>query len=186
MPSGYRPSRAYPLVVTLHGAGGSAHGGLAPFLPLADEAGLLLLSPKSRATTWDVIRGGYGPDVAQIDDLLERTFADYAVDADRIAIAGFSDGASYALSLGLVNGDLFRAVIAFSPGFAVPGERHGSPAIFVSHGTGDDILPIHVTSRPLVPELRADGYDVRYREFTGGHTVPRDIAAEAVEWLRRR
>ncbi len=30
---------------------------------------------------------------------------------------GFSDGASYALSLGVPNGDLFTHIVAFSPGF---------------------------------------------------------------------
>jgi phospholipase/carboxylesterase len=34
-----------------------------------------------------------------------------------VALGGFSDGASYALSLDLTNGDLFASLIAFSPGF---------------------------------------------------------------------
>ena len=31
--------------------------------------------------------------------------------------------------------------------------------------------------------LRQAGYDVRYDEFEGGHTVPPDIARAAVDWL---
>jgi poly(3-hydroxybutyrate) depolymerase len=42
------------------------------------------------------------------------------VDPQRICVSGFSDGASYALSLGLANGDLFTHVAAFSPGFMRP------------------------------------------------------------------
>jgi phospholipase/carboxylesterase len=34
-----------------------------------------------------------------------------------------------------------------------------------------------------VPQLRRAGYDVRYREFDGPHTVPGDIAREALDWL---
>jgi dipeptidyl aminopeptidase/acylaminoacyl peptidase len=56
VPQGYSPERPAPLVLSLHGAGGDAHGGMAPFLSLADEAGMILLSPDSRSSTWDVIR----------------------------------------------------------------------------------------------------------------------------------
>ena len=185
VPPGYRPSRPHALVLSLHGAGGSAQGGLNPLRPFADEARLILLAPKSRRATWDVIVGGYGPDVSAIDDLLRSVFARYRIDARRIAVSGFSDGASYAISLGLTNGDLFDAVIAFSPGFAAPGQRRGKPEAFVSHGRGDDVLPIDRTSRPLVRELRQAGYAVRYREFDGGHTVPPVIAREAVAWFGR-
>ena len=47
---------------------------------------------------------------------------------------------SYALSLGLANGDLFTHVIAFSPGFITPAPPSGRPPIFVSHGTADQVL----------------------------------------------
>jgi predicted esterase len=55
--------------------------------------------------------------------------------------------------------------------------------VFVSHGTVDDVLPIDRTSREIVPALRADGYDVTYREFDGDHGVPPEVAREAVDWL---
>jgi len=100
-----------------------------------------------------------------------------------VAIEGFSDGASYALCLGLTNGDLFTHIIAFSPGFASPGISRGSPLVFVSHGTNDRVLPIERTSRRVVPQLETEGYRVQCREFEGGHMVPDEIAREAVEWL---
>jgi phospholipase/carboxylesterase len=58
-----------------------------------------------------------------------------------------------------------------------------APAIYISHGTNDEVLPIDACSRRLAPALRRAGYEVRYREFRGGHTVPPKIAREAVEWL---
>lgn len=179
-PPGYRLDRPAPLVLLLHGAGGRAQHGLNLLLSLADEAGLLLLAPDARGRTWDVVRGGYGPDVAFIDRALAHAVARYAVDPTHLAIAGFSDGASYALSLGLTNGDLFSHVLAFSPGFMAPAARRDSPRIFVSHGTHDDVLPIDVCSRRVVPQLRRAGYDVTYREFDGSHTVPAEIARAAL------
>jgi phospholipase/carboxylesterase len=171
------------LVVALHGAGGLARDTFDLLRPHADEANLMLLAPKSRGATWDVSMGGFGPDVAAIDRLLTLVFERYPIDGDRIAVAGFSDGASYALSLGLTNGDLFDAVIAFSPGFIAFAEARGLPRLFISHGTDDEILPIARTSRQGVPRLRAAGYRVRYREFDGGHDAPQPVVREAIEWL---
>jgi predicted esterase len=144
---------------------------------------LLVLAVGSREQTWDALLDSYGPDVSCIDQALAFTFRHYAVDPSHLAIGGFSDGASYALSLGLINGDLFRQIIAFSPGLMVPGKRHGAPFIYVSHGTHDDVLPINLCSRRIVPQLQRWGYDVHYHEFDGTHTIPLPIAREAAIWF---
>jgi predicted esterase len=183
VPRSYRPERLAPLAVMLHEAGGTARQGLSFFGPFAEDAGLILLAPESRGRTWDIILGAYGPDAAYLDRALVWTFERYAVDPRCLAIGGFSDGASYALSLGLTNGDLFGHVIAFSPGFMAPAAARGKPAIFDSHGRRDDVLPIGVTSHELVPRLERAGYEVRYEEFDGGHTVPPDIARDALDWF---
>jgi phospholipase/carboxylesterase len=172
-----------PLVVSLHGAGGSARGGLDLLKSAATEHGFAVLAPSSRGSTWDAVRGGYGPDADVLDRSLRRAFELVQVDPERVAVAGFSDGASYALGLGLANGDLFGGVVAFSPGFVPPGGRTGTPRVFVSHGTGDEVLPVERTSRRIVPRLRDDGYDVVYAEFDGGHAVPPQIVRRAVAWL---
>ena len=184
VPTTVVPSVPAPLVLTLHGAGGDAPGGLALLGPPAEERGVLLLAPASRGRTWDAVRGAYGVDAALIDRALRAVFALVAVDADRVAVAGFSDGASYALGLGLANGGLLQKIVAFSPGFVPPGTpRRGKLPVFISHGTADQVLPIDRTSRAVVRALRDDGYDVTYREFSGPHTVPPEVAREAVDWL---
>ena len=183
VPDGYRPEQPAPLVLSLHGAGGDETAGLYPLHELADEAGLILLAPASRGRTWDVVLGGFGPDIDFIDRALNATFDRCAVDPARIGVAGFSDGASYALSLGITNGDLFSQVLPFSPGFAAPAGQRGVPRFFISHGTRDAVLPIDRTSRRVVPQLREAGYEVLYREFDGGHTVPDEIAREGLVWF---
>ena len=121
--------------------------------------------------------------MAFLDAALDQVFSRFAVDATRVSIEGFSDGASYALSLGLANGELFSKVVAFSSGFLAPGRLQGRPEVFVSHGVHDRVLPIDRCSRRIVPELEVAGYSVDYREFDGGHTVPKDIAAAAEAWV---
>jgi predicted esterase len=183
VPAGYGELEKAPLALTLHGAGGDARSGISHFLRLADAAGVVLLAPESRGRTWDVLMGGYGPDVEFIDRALEWSFDRLGLDTRRLAITGFSDGATYALSLGLTNGNLFTHLIAFSPGFMATGNRRGKPPVFVSHGTHDRVLPIEHCSRRIVPQLDHAGYQVRYREFDGPHTVPESIAREALHWF---
>jgi len=177
------PEGPAPLLVLLHGAGGSGAGILRRLQSFADDAGVVVLAPDSRGGTWDAIRQGFGPDVAFIDRALARVFETMAVDPARVAVGGFSDGATYAISLGLLNGDLFPRVLAWSPGFFVSGAVQGTPRFFISHGTGDEILPIDRCSRVIVPALQKRGYDVAFRPFDGGHTIPPDIALEGMEWV---
>jgi phospholipase/carboxylesterase len=183
VPRGHDAKTNAPLAVMLHGAGRSGQAMDYTF-SLADDFGVVIVAPDSRARTWDAVMGGFGADVAYIDAALRYTFARCAVDATRLALAGFSDGASYALSLGIANGDLFSHVIAFSPGFIAPAEHRGKPRIFISHGREDAVLPIATTRRKIVPQLTGLGYHVTVREFDGPHTVPLAIAREAFEWLR--
>jgi phospholipase/carboxylesterase len=182
IPPGLEEGEAAPMVVMLHGATGNARN-FDGAIKYADSLGMVLMAPDARAPTWDILVGGFGPDVAFIDDALNVVFKHATVDRNRVALSGFSDGASYALSLGLANGDLFTHLIAWSPGFLAPVTPHGSPLIFVSHGIRDGILPIDVTSRRLVPDLQGAGYDVIYEEFDGLHEIPPELARGAFEWF---
>jgi predicted esterase len=184
VPANYTPDHPTALALLLHGAGGVAEYALSILQGLADEHNLLLLAPASRRQTWDMLVDEYGPDVTLIDQALDHVFTRYNVDAARVAIGGFSDGASYALSLGITNGDLFTYIMAFSPGYMAPAREAGKPRIFISHGTRDDVLPIDACSRKIVPRLENDDYNVRYREFDGPHTVPPEMTAEAVAWFK--
>lgn len=183
VPAGYRPESQAPLILMLHGAGGNGRGNIHTLLPYADDAGMILVSPDSRLQTWDVLHGAYGPDIAYIDSALQQTFNRYWIDPNRIGVEGFSDGASYALSAGITNGDLFTHILAFSPGFMAPAGQTGSPRIFISHGTQDATLPIVRCSGRIVPQLQQAGYDVTYVEFDGPHTVPPQIARDGTEWF---
>jgi phospholipase/carboxylesterase len=173
-----------PLMVWLHGATGSGRGHLRAVLAAADRYGVILVAPDSRHhITWDLIaQRGFGPDIAFLDRVLDAVVDRVDGDTSRMAVGGVSDGATYALSIGLSNGDVFTNVVAFSPGFLAVAQSEGQPRVFVSHGTRDEILPIDACSRTLVPHLRQAGYDVTFREFDGGHTVPPPIADEGLSW----
>jgi phospholipase/carboxylesterase len=106
-PRSYRPGMPTPLVLMLHGANGGASLS-EERRALVDELGCIWLAPDSRdPRSWDLLRGGFGPDVDFIADALQQVYAGWSIDRRRLAIAGTSDGGSYALSLGLGIGDVF-------------------------------------------------------------------------------
>lgn len=178
-----RSSRPGPLVLTLHGAGSNAHDAIQQFRRLADLHGIVLVAPDARTGEWDLLDGGFGPDVDFIDHSLAKAFQLCAIDPHHIAIAGFSDGGSYALALGLSNAELFTHVIAFSPGFMTIPAASRRPRVFISHGSNDLILPVVRCSHRIVARLKRDGYSVTLREFPGGHLVPPEVSAEAAAWF---
>lgn len=188
VPPTYSESKPSPLLVLLHGAGQSAKEFTrGPLGEIFDKDRIVVIIPDSRMPTWDMIYAGeYGPDVRFIDRALTLAFRQVRIDPERIAVGGFSDGATYALSLGITNADLFKTILAFSPGFVKPAVKTGKPRIFIGHGTQDEILPIDVTSREIVAALREKDYPVRFEEFEGNHTMTRDEVTHAIDWFMQR
>jgi phospholipase/carboxylesterase len=184
VPQGYAHGRPAALALLLHGAGGQAQHGLSLLRQYADDNNILLLAPASRAATWDIIvNSRFDTDVIFIDQALALVFERYAIDPEHVAIGGFSDGASYALCLGLSNGDLFTHILAFSPGFAYTLEQKGKPEIFIAHGLHDQVLPINPCSRRIVPQLQRQGLPILYHEFDGEHEIPAAISKTGGEWF---
>ena len=183
VPPTYDPASPAPLLVALHGAGGFA-GSWSHLFPLCEEHTIVMLAPDSRGRTWDRAVTDFGPDVGFVDATLRYTFERCAIDRTHVALAGFSDGASYALSLGPSNGDLFSHLVAWSPGFSDPADPIvGAPRVFVSHGTRDRVLPVDLSRHAIVPTLEMDGYEVEYVEFDGRHEMPPSVVARTMEWF---
>jgi phospholipase/carboxylesterase len=176
---------AHPFLLALHGAGSGARGGLYAFRGGWSARGLVLLAPAAEGTTWSALRGT-DTDLVIVERALRRAFARCRIDPARIAVGGFSDGATYALTLGLANGRLFRSVIALSAGGILGDDFTGNPRVFVAHGTKDNVLPIAQTSDVIVRELRTAGYRVTYVRFAAGHKVLASVSRRSIAWFLRR
>lgn len=183
VPESYTPDIAMPLFIAMHGSGGNS-GNWKSYHRRAEERGMIFLAPDSQRSTWDLIKGGYGADFIFLDQALKYVFDRCTIDPKRIAIGGFSDGATYALSLGVSNGDLFSHLIGYSPGF-IAGKAPvvGRPKIYISHGTKDTLFPVRITRDSIVPAFKKAGYDVAYNEFEGGHEVPAAVSDAALDWF---
>jgi len=184
----YVPASAYarktmPLQLLLHGSGRDVEQLMQEHIPYADANGVVILAPYATNGTWDAIYTNFGVDLVQIDEVIGWAFRNLPVDASRVGISGFSDGATYALGLGRANGDLFSSIVAYSPGFLLDVEPVGNPPIAISHGTNDEDLSYESTRDNIVPTLQHEGYEVDFRTFDGPHVPLPGLIEEALEKL---
>lgn len=187
IPPTYTPLQPSPLLVLMHGAGQSAREFTrSPLGEIFDKDAIVVVIPDSRNPTWDMIYGEWGPDVRFIDRALDLAFSKCRIDPNKVAVGGFSDGATYALSLGITNANLFHTILAFSPGFVQPAVKTGKPRIFIGHGRQDEILPIDLTSREIVAALKEKNYPVKFEEFDGNHTMTREEVTHAIDFFMGR
>ncbi|WP_206997209.1 alpha/beta hydrolase [Trinickia mobilis] len=183
VPTGLGTLGPVPLFVMFHGAGGFPEKVL-PFIEEhAERDKFLILAPHSMYPTWDIVVGGSGPDLDRLHRALIEVTSRYRIDRDRLAFAGFSDGASYALSIGITNGDIASHVIAFSGGFMSIFTQEGAPKVFIAHGLNDERLPIETSGRANATKLKAAGYDVQYIEFNGLHAIQPVIVGMAIQFF---
>jgi phospholipase/carboxylesterase len=182
VPKSYKPGVPTPLLMMLHGYAGSGDSMRYTF-PLAEEFGVIVIAPESRDLTWGQSAPGFDPDVRYLSAAVRTVVDMLDIDPTHVALGGISDGAGYALSMGLAYGDSFNHVLVFSGGLMIPFRRQGNPHIFIAHGINDIQMPIDRTGRRFANELKIDGYDVTYREYEGGHAVPRDVLRAGFEWF---
>ena len=182
LPKSYRPGVPMPLLMMLHGYSGSAESVRSTFT-LAEEFGVIVIAPESRDVTWGRSVPGFDADVRYLGAAYRHVSEVLDVDRTHAALGGQSDGATYALTMGLAYGDTFNHLMIFAESFTAPLRKQGKPKVFIAHGVNDEQMPIDRTSRLSVPDLKADGYDVTYREHPGGHGTPVPIIREGFEWF---
>jgi poly(3-hydroxybutyrate) depolymerase len=192
VPPNYDAQRAWPLVMVLHGSPGSpaladpaAQSVRDAWAPLADAQGFIVLAPVASGPT----AGGWNPpgDDAALAAMQADVEQRYNIDRRRRLLWGFSAGGHY--GHGVVLTDTARwAAYAVNAGVLQAYAGIGAPAaasrrVPVSIRVGD--------ADPLAPLAQADAtrflsagwqvdVDLRYGQFTGGHTF--DAAELALHW----
>ena len=180
-------TRRVPLLLLLHGSGGSALELLTDFQHFADARGLLILAVQSvDPEGWSFSATEHTPDATHVDLAVRQVLAHYAVDPRRLALLGFSAGAGMALDLGYVNGDVFRHILAFSP-FIDATEfdnlpQHGRPAVYIGYGQAEN-EPEMLRAAQMLTER---GDTTVTQDFPGGHTIDELRASAGLAWLMAR
>lgn len=201
VPPGTEPGQRLPLLLMFPGTGGKGRDLVSAMQPAADRAHFAVLgfSPgsgnfltvdnffddlergkASAKVDWPEPR--FGRDVEMVDGALLRVFATTPIDPRRIGLFGFSHGASYALTLGTANPQLFSSIAALSPGILVINrDVAGGQAIFLAHGKSDTVQPYRRTACSFVPQLTKLGNQVEFHGFEGGHELTPEMVASAVK-----
>lgn len=196
VPKAYTGAKPTPLVIALHGLGGTEdsffdqYTKLAP--RLAEKHGFLMAAPLGFRSD-----GFYGSPLMGAGDAASRQRqamsekdvlevlrlmrAAYKVDESRIYLLGHSMGAIGTWFIGAKYPDIWAALVAFSgTGSTQTVARMKKLPQFVVHGDADKTVPVN-GSRSMVAEMKKLGMDVTYIEIPGGsHTdvvVPNLAAA---------
>lgn len=126
----------------------------------------------------------------RVRDLLQCEI-DNGVPAERIVLAGFSQGGALALNAGLSYPRPLAGILALST-FLADRSKLGSPRlranvntpILMCHGQRDAVLPVALGQRGR-DQLRAAGYPVHWQEYAMGHEMCAPQLSDIRRWLRQ-
>lgn len=183
------PGRAHPLVVVLHGAGRQDELIVKGLQTERLRRDAIFVVPRSLGMTWDLIAGGDGADLRFLDGVLHSIYRRFRIDPARRAIVGYSDGASYALAIGLSNPRHFTAVMAWAAGFLAidaPNLRPDDPKprVLLEYGTHDQLFPFEQVAIPMRETLERLGYPLTFWVDEGGLHWPRaTLLSDALDWF---
>jgi predicted peptidase len=185
VPEDYKPSKSVPLVLALHFGGDPEGAGRAVLEILVAQAfqelGAVIVAPDSKGGPWTS-----AANERAIDLLLDETMKTFSIDKKKVAVTGFSAGASGAWQYGMKQPERFSAVIPVSgtPPATTTGWRLPVLAI---HSIDDTVQPIRPTQL-YVAELKKSGARAELIELSGiaHHQTYRfvDGLRRAVPWLK--
>ena len=199
LPTDYQPHYAYPLVVLLHGNGGSEEsvGRLAPRVSRRNYIAISLRGPQvlgkradgREAFGWD----GDASDDSSIEDYLiraiEQTRRTYHVHSERIFLAGICEGAEVAYRIGLGMADRIAGVIALNgqipKATGVPLFRLGAVRdlpVLIGHGRSNAMIPYTGAQRDH-RLLYAAGANVRLVGYDTDHKIHPNMLRDVNRWI---
>ena len=149
LPVGYKPSEIYPLVIALHGRGGTAPDMalMSSFSIKADQEGFIVVYPQAiwNDRTWTVISGDDGSleDLAFLWDVIGFAVENLGADRDRVYVVGFSNGGGMAHRLGCALAEKLAGIATISGSYPVHENCHPTAPlpVIAFHGTADIFVP---------------------------------------------
>lgn len=126
-----------------------------------------------------------------IDDLIERELT-RDIGADKIILAGFSQGGAIALQTGLRSKQTLGGIMALSTyltlGESLTTEKtiaNANIPILMAHGTQDPIVPLAL-ARSSRDTLKRHQYQIEWREYAMQHSVCAEEIEDIAEWIVKR
>ena len=189
VPESATPEDSYPLIVILHGMGGTGAGTLPAWVNRLKEDFIILCPSYPMGAWWAK------PAEELVLQLIQEVQADHPVDPNRIFLAGLSNGAIGAYMIGMFYPDLFAGIVPIASGIT-PRYMHflvnlKNTPIYIIQGVHDPVFPIQLTRR--IHKILLDmKYPVTYREHEekgtahGGHFLPDAEVPPLVDWMKKQ
>jgi predicted esterase len=178
VPASAAGTRRVPLVLSFSG------DDVARWRALADHYGMIYVT--LRGSMPDVL---YGDGLRDIDAALKNVLSTYAVDPDKIALLGMSNGGLLTTFIGCQNLDIFSRIGLISP---IPGvypkcgdttrPQAQRTQFFLTLGTGE---PDGVVAEVLdmIPQIRRDGHPLQTAVNLRFHASRRKDYGPLWQWL---
>ncbi|NQV49674.1 MAG: hypothetical protein HQ507_04225 [Candidatus Marinimicrobia bacterium] len=209
-PKGYDASKSYPLLIGMHGAGGSAEGFITHYDKL-DNPQVIYVTPEGQYPfTMDMGPQGHNRSWSLTNvgrtawKMADKMVSEYILNTIKqvsseykisdVYLVGFSQGGVYAYTIGLKNPDKINGVIVFG-GYLMDVDGEDSVLhkedlekgkklrIYIAHGVDDASIGIKV-ARDLKTMFEMQGYDVTYTEFEGQHGVNAAVFNDVLKWMQ--
>ena len=186
VPENYRPEKAYPLVICLHGAGFTGDAYLERWQARLNDNYILACPTLTYGDWWTRT-------AERLVMVTIRAVTDtYHIDPERVFLTGMSNGGIGAYLIGAHHARRFAAIVPMASGLdqvLMPFlENFQETPLYIIHGKRDQVMPVEL-SRSIVDTLAELNYTHVYREHdrvhpvAGGHFFPREELAELVAWL---
>jgi len=198
-------------IIVLHGLGADGND----FVPFAEEIDLASIGPVRwvfphapvipvtinggyRMRAWyDVVAGdlrqrqdekGLRQSMTQVEEIIARE-KERGIAANRIVLAGFSQGCAMALLTGLRHKERLAGIVGMSGYLPIAetteserGDANRLTPIFLAHGAMDPVVPL-TAGEMSRDALRALGYDVEWHEYAMPHSVCMEEVRDLRTWL---
>jgi polyhydroxybutyrate depolymerase len=168
VPPGVASNRRLPLVLALHGAGGTgremdAGTGLSS---LADRAGFVAVYPSTAWKFWNIAAApGKPDDVAFLRTLLDTVESQVCIDPGRVYATGVSNGGGMVALLGCALSDRIAAIAPVAGNYLPlpPCAPQRPVSMLEIHGTADRSVPYKIVPGWVGTWLRLDGCPLAMR-----------------------
>jgi phospholipase/carboxylesterase len=194
-------------IIWLHGLGADGHD----FEPIVPELALakpvrfvfphapirpVTINQGMRMRAWyDILQLGGGPEdeagLRASQQLTEELIREQGLPANRIVLAGFSQGGAIALLTGLRHPERLAGVMALSTYLPIAGklaaersDANRDVPIFMAHGSYDDLIPMG-RAQASREALKALGYSVEWHDYPMPHSVCAPEIADISAFLSR-
>jgi polyhydroxybutyrate depolymerase len=149
VPEGIAATRRVPLLIQLHGGGGTTDGmeRLTGFSAIAAREGFVVASPEGVGGYWNDGRNpdSVADDVGFLDRLVEVLVTTLPIDPDRVHVVGISNGAMMAGRLACELPERFAAIAQVAGAYGAEALASCAP------GRPMPVLQIHGSADPIVP-----------------------------------